>query len=149
MSETLIYIIIFAAIMFFMHRGHGAHGGGGMGGCGGHSHGSHKGHDQNEDESSQSREKIKDENQHHHWYFGLWISNCELKIQRYVFMSNIIYQSILRCPFCAFEKEETMPVDACQFFYKCTNCEKIIRPKEGDCCVFCSYGTVECPSMQK
>lgn len=28
MSETLIYIIIFAAILFFMHRGHGAHGGG-------------------------------------------------------------------------------------------------------------------------
>jgi len=33
MSETLIYIIIFAVLMFIMHRGHG-----GMGGCGGHSH---------------------------------------------------------------------------------------------------------------
>ncbi len=34
MSATLIYIIIFALLMFFMHRGHG-----GMGGCGtGHSH---------------------------------------------------------------------------------------------------------------
>jgi hypothetical protein len=33
MSETLVYIIIFALFMFFMHRGHG-----GMGGCGGHGH---------------------------------------------------------------------------------------------------------------
>ncbi len=42
MSETLIYIIILAAIMFFMHRSHG----GGMGSCGGHSHSTHNGHTQ-------------------------------------------------------------------------------------------------------
>ena len=64
-------------------------------------------------------------------------------------MSEIIYQSIIRCPFCGFEKEETMPVDACQFFYECSNCKNIIRPKERDCCVFCSYGTVKCSSIQK
>lgn len=64
-------------------------------------------------------------------------------------MHEIIYISVIKCPFCGFEKEEIMPVDACQFFYECTNCEKIIRPKEGDCCVFCSYGTVKCPSKQK
>ncbi len=33
MSATLIYLIIFALLMFFMHRGRG-----GMGGCGSHSH---------------------------------------------------------------------------------------------------------------
>ena len=61
MSATLIYIIIFAAIMFFMHRGHGAHGGGGMGGCGGgHSHGSNK------DEGQTSGPTEKDEHIHHH-----------------------------------------------------------------------------------
>ncbi len=64
-------------------------------------------------------------------------------------MSEIIYKSVIQCPFCGFEKEEMIPVDACQFFYECTNCKKIIRPKEGDCCVFCSYGSVECPSIQK
>ncbi|OGU40916.1 MAG: hypothetical protein A2315_07260 [Ignavibacteria bacterium RIFOXYB2_FULL_35_12] len=63
MSETLIYIIIFAAIMIFMHRGHGAHGGGGVGGCGGHSHGSHKGHGQKNDEASPD---VKKENEHQH-----------------------------------------------------------------------------------
>ena len=30
----------------------------------------------------------------------------------------------------------------------CTKCGKEITPKEG-CCVFCSYGTVKCPSKQQ
>ena len=33
-----------------------------------------------------------------------------------------------------------MPTEACQFFYECTHCKKILRPKPGDCCVYCSYG---------
>jgi len=41
-----------------------------------------------------------------------------------------------------------MPTDACQFFYDCTGCGAVLRPKPGDCCVFCSYGTVPCPSIQ-
>jgi hypothetical protein len=24
----------------------------------------------------------------------------------------------------------------------------ILKPKQGDCCVYCSYGTVKCPPMQ-
>lgn len=62
---------------------------------------------------------------------------------------EIKYQSIITCPFCGYQKEETMPVDACQFFYECTNCHQLIRPKKGDCCVFCSYGSVPCPPIQK
>ena len=43
---------------------------------------------------------------------------------------------------------ETMPVDACQFFYDCKGCGERLKPKPGDCCVFCSYGSVKCPPMQ-
>ncbi len=57
-------------------------------------------------------------------------------------------KSTIKCPYCGFEKEEQMATDSCQFFYKCTNCGKIIRPKSGDDCVFCSYGTEKCPSKQ-
>ncbi|MDO8580808.1 MAG: GDCCVxC domain-containing (seleno)protein [Candidatus Omnitrophota bacterium] len=57
-------------------------------------------------------------------------------------------ESTIRCPECDFEKEETMPTDSCQFFYQCTKCGARLRPKERDCCVFCSYGTVKCPSKQ-
>ncbi|HEV8330350.1 MAG TPA: GDCCVxC domain-containing (seleno)protein [Steroidobacteraceae bacterium] len=24
----------------------------------------------------------------------------------------------------------------------------VLRPKRGDCCVFCSYGSVKCPPIQ-
>ena len=42
-----------------------------------------------------------------------------------------------------------MPVDACQFFYDCTGCGARLKPKAGDCCVFCSYGSVACPPVQE
>jgi rubredoxin len=62
---------------------------------------------------------------------------------------NIQLQSTITCPNCGFAKEETMPTETCQFLYRCTNCETILRPKAGDCCVYCSYGSVRCPSKQE
>ena len=56
--------------------------------------------------------------------------------------------SVIQCPQCGFKKEETMPTDACQFFYQCRECGVRLKPKEGDCCVFCSYGSVKCPPKQ-
>jgi len=41
-----------------------------------------------------------------------------------------------------------MPADACQYFYECTGCHTLLRPKPGDCCVFCSYGSAPCPPIQ-
>ena len=61
----------------------------------------------------------------------------------------IIKTSVITCPKCGFSKEENMPMDSCQFFYECTKCKARLRPKAGDCCVFCSYGSVKCPSKQK
>ncbi|MDF9799128.1 ribosomal protein L32 [Catalinimonas alkaloidigena] len=62
---------------------------------------------------------------------------------------EIILQSIITCPYCGHEKEETMPTDACQYFYECENCKEVIRPEDGDCCVYCSYGTIACPPIQE
>ena len=31
---------------------------------------------------------------------------------------------------------------------RCTNCGTLLRSKAGDCCVFCSYGSVKCPPVQ-
>ncbi len=61
-------------------------------------------------------------------------------------METVITKSIITCPVCCFPKEEVMPADACQYFYQCTNCRSILNPKQGDCCVFCSYGSEKCPS---
>ncbi len=57
-------------------------------------------------------------------------------------------ESTITCPECGFAKEETMLNDSCQFFYDCINCKATLKPKAGDCCVFCSYGTIKCPSKQ-
>jgi hypothetical protein len=62
---------------------------------------------------------------------------------------NIILESILTCPVCKHKKTETMPTDACAWFYKCEKCTTVLKPLEGDCCVYCSYGTVPCPPIQK
>lgn len=57
--------------------------------------------------------------------------------------------SQLTCPFCGARTEATMPEDACQFFWACPACRTVLRPEPGDCCVFCSYGTVSCPPVQQ
>jgi hypothetical protein len=57
-------------------------------------------------------------------------------------------ESLLTCPECGHAEREAMPIDACQFFYKCERCKAMLRPKAGDCCVFCSYGSVKCPPVQ-
>ena len=59
-----------------------------------------------------------------------------------------ILESIITCPGCGARKAETMPTDACLYFYDCTGCGRLLKPKAGDCCVFCSYGTVPCPPVQ-
>ena len=56
--------------------------------------------------------------------------------------------STLTCPNCGFKKTEIMPMDACQYFYECQHCNQILKPKQGDCCVYCSYGSVKCPPIQ-
>ncbi|SFJ75690.1 GDCCVxC domain-containing (seleno)protein [Myroides guanonis] len=59
-----------------------------------------------------------------------------------------LYSTIV-CPQCGFSKTEQMPTDACQYLYECEGCKKLLKPKEGDCCVFCSYGTIKCPPIQE
>lgn len=62
---------------------------------------------------------------------------------------KIQLNSTITCSVCGFKKEETMPSDSCQFFYECTNCGVILKPKPGDCCVYCSFGSVRCPPIQE
>jgi hypothetical protein len=62
---------------------------------------------------------------------------------------NQILVSTISCPQCGYQRQEEMPVDACQYFYKCTGCGTVLKPLQGDCCVFCSYGSVKCPPRQE
>ncbi len=60
----------------------------------------------------------------------------------------LILESTLTCPRCGHPATETMPTDACQVYYECKRCGELLRPKTGDCCVFCSWGNVPCPPAQ-
>lgn len=57
-----------------------------------------------------------------------------------------VMESTIACPECGQASTETPPEDRCLFFYICPHCGVTLRPKDGDCCVFCSYGTQACPS---
>jgi hypothetical protein len=59
-----------------------------------------------------------------------------------------ILRSEITCPECGAKSVEEMPTDACQYFYDCRHCGRVLKPKPGDCCVFCSYGTLPCPPVQ-
>ena len=56
--------------------------------------------------------------------------------------------STITCPNCGFKKSEIMPTNACVYFYECENCKTRLKPLQGDCCVYCSYGTIKCPPIQ-
>jgi hypothetical protein len=57
--------------------------------------------------------------------------------------------STITCPACGHRATEAMPADACLRVYECEGCGAVLRPKAGDCCVFCTYGDVPCPPVQE
>ncbi|WP_313066880.1 GDCCVxC domain-containing (seleno)protein [Paraburkholderia sp. LEh10] len=63
-------------------------------------------------------------------------------------MNRIVLTSVPTCPQCGAATPEAMPTDACQFYCQCPACHALLRPKPGDGCVFCSFGSVPCPPIQ-
>jgi hypothetical protein len=61
---------------------------------------------------------------------------------------NVTLTATLTCPLCRASHTETMPTDFCQIVYRCAVCGGTVRPKPGDCCVFCSYADTRCPPKQ-
>ncbi|HEY3918079.1 MAG TPA: GDCCVxC domain-containing (seleno)protein [Stellaceae bacterium] len=64
-------------------------------------------------------------------------------------MSDPALVPTITCPECGTATAEAMPTDACLYFYDCPSCGAKLRPKPGDCCVFCSYGSMSCPPVQR
>ncbi len=61
---------------------------------------------------------------------------------------TVIAQSTLTCPECSHTVKHVMPENFCQWFLECAGCGTLLKPRPGDCCVFCSYGDVPCPPVQ-
>ncbi|MEX6634415.1 GDCCVxC domain-containing (seleno)protein [Hyphococcus lacteus] len=62
---------------------------------------------------------------------------------------EIEFKSTITCPECGHKSTNSMPADACQYFYDCEGCRAVLKPMAGDCCVYCSFGDVKCPSIQE
>lgn len=77
--------------------------------------------------------------------YGIYQYNSKKKMST---SKKATLQSTITCPECGHSKDETMPTDACLYFYECDNCKLILKPLGEDCCVYCSYGTVVCPPIQ-
>ncbi len=58
-------------------------------------------------------------------------------------------ESEITCPKCGHKKTEKLPTEVCLVSYTCENCKEILHPKDGDCCLFCTYGSHKCPSKQE
>ncbi|MES2587220.1 MAG: GDCCVxC domain-containing (seleno)protein [Pseudomonadota bacterium] len=59
------------------------------------------------------------------------------------------HSSKITCPICLAAETLALPKGSSQHLYRCQSCKTILRPKSGDCCIFCSFGSVDCSSSEK
>lgn len=76
---------------------------------------------------------------------GIWLFRKNRKSKT----GLLILESVITCPHCSNQEKEIMPENSCQYFYECKKCGTTLKPREGDCCVFCSFGSVKCPPIQR
>ena len=60
-----------------------------------------------------------------------------------------ILETMLKCPHCGVEQRATMPLTGKKMAQDCRFCGETMIAKEGECCVFCSYGLIGCPVAQE
>jgi hypothetical protein len=76
----------------------------------------------------------------HAWRRNRSFRQCSIRLIEKASVTNFIGKSIPR-------PDRFLSRD--KFFYECKGCGALLKPKAGDCCVFCSYGDVPCPPIQE
>ena len=61
----------------------------------------------------------------------------------------MVLDSTITCSACGVANIETMLTHACQYFYECSVCGVLLRPKPRHYFVFCSCRSVPCPPIQQ
>ncbi|MFZ3039139.1 MAG: GDCCVxC domain-containing (seleno)protein [Polynucleobacter sp.] len=59
------------------------------------------------------------------------------------------HSSTITCPICLHAEVLALPKGSSQHLYQCQACKTILKPKSGDCCIFCSFGSIDCASAEK
>lgn len=57
-------------------------------------------------------------------------------------------ESVITCPECGAEAEEELH-EGRHAMYECLVCGAVLRPRRGEHCVFCSYGSARCLEAQR
>ncbi|WP_370629127.1 GDCCVxC domain-containing (seleno)protein [Polynucleobacter sp. 15G-AUS-farblos] len=57
--------------------------------------------------------------------------------------------SKITCPHCNATEVLSIPKGSSQHLYRCMMCSAILKPKSGDCCIFCSFGDLDCSSAER
>ena len=61
---------------------------------------------------------------------------------------GVVNDSLVTCPVCKTKVQEKMSSEAPKRIYHCPSCLSWLSPKEGDHCIYDSYGSVKCPPIQ-
>jgi hypothetical protein len=62
---------------------------------------------------------------------------------------DVILFSTVHCPLCGHKEKIMMPRYASKSYYQCQRCKIVFEAKGDRCCIFCSYGDVQCPPRQE
>ncbi|QWD77240.1 GDCCVxC domain-containing (seleno)protein [Polynucleobacter sp. MWH-Svant-W18] len=57
--------------------------------------------------------------------------------------------STITCPYCQASERLELPRGSSQHLYRCCACSNILKTKSGDCCIFCSFGDVDCSNAEQ
>ncbi|WP_425451323.1 GDCCVxC domain-containing (seleno)protein [Leucothrix pacifica] len=61
---------------------------------------------------------------------------------------KIIYKTNVTCPGCGCIDTRVMKFEVVEQTYHCPSCQNVYAKKLGSCCIYCSYGSKNCPVIQ-
>ncbi|WP_286298636.1 GDCCVxC domain-containing (seleno)protein [Polynucleobacter sp. TUM22923] len=59
------------------------------------------------------------------------------------------HYSLITCPCCQETQMLEVQEGLSQQFYRCPSCATLLKTDSGDCCIFCSYGSLTCSNPEQ
>ncbi|WP_305848976.1 GDCCVxC domain-containing (seleno)protein [Polynucleobacter sp. MG-6-Vaara-E2] len=64
-------------------------------------------------------------------------------------LNNNYLESTVTCPHCEASETLLLQSGSTHHFYRCRSCSAILKPKSGDCCILCSFGSSDCSAPEQ
>ena len=62
---------------------------------------------------------------------------------------SVILETVMTCPSCHAKEKQTMWPHFIESVFVCNKCNKPHLQIPDRCCIYCSYGSIECPPIQE